>query len=186
MGVIAATQRPTMSAELRRAKNRMSDAWTSAVQASYANMKPYVDVPYTMSLWSGSISNAYKDQWLVCERHPDGGWDWLEIRRKYNSVKDTIAVLSVDDRLSCLALFHTSRDRVLVRFLEGDPRGDCQLVGIRVTLMLDLAFTFGQRYGCKEVQLVPVNLALEKLYNDRYGFELVTHKGGDRYMRRGF
>lgn len=175
-----------MNAELRRSKDRMNEVWTSAVQASYANMKPYVDVPYRMILWSGSVSNAYKDQWLDRERHPDGGWDWLEVRRKYNGVKDTIVALYVQDRLSCLALFHTSHDRVLVRFLEGDARGDCQLVGFRATLMLDLAFTLGQRYGCKEVRLEPVNMALEALYKNTYGFELVTSSKGDRYMRKGF
>lgn len=175
----------TMSTERRKAKDRMNKVWVSAVQASYANMKPFVDVPYTMSLWSGSISSVYIEQWHEHDRHPDGGWDWIDVRRRYNGVKDTIVALRTGDRLSCLALYHTSRERVLVRFLEGSPERDCQLAGVRATLMLDLAFTLGQRYGCKEVQLEPVNLALEALYRDVYGFESINPRKGERYMRKG-
>lgn len=159
-----------MGSEIRKARDRATAAWTDAVQASYENVAPHIGVEYMFRQWSGSVSKVYTDQWLGCDRHEDSGWDWHEIARRHRSPKEqTVALLSYD-KLCALAHFTASRKRVLVRFLEGNPRPDCHMKGCRALLMLDLATTYGQRLGNSEIHLQPVNPTLAELYRSRFGF----------------
>jgi len=174
-----------MNAELKKAKDRAAQAWSDSVLAAGKNMAPFISVEYSIVQWSNSVSELYRDQWCGEERHSDAGWDWEEIYRRYKSrPKNCLAAMICDGRLSCLALFTATRQTVSVAFLEGDPREDCKMKPFRATIMLDLAATYGQRLGCNEIRLEPVNDRLTKLYEDDYGFERVTPKKGETYVRR--
>ena len=159
-----------MNAELLRSRRHVDQAWQEAVAASYGNMSPHIGRDYVVKLWSRSVEEQFRSQWCDAERHGDAGWDWHEIRRNYRGHKDVIVALEANDQLCALALFVLSRQRVLVRFLEGDPRPECYMKGSRALVMLDLAATLGQRYGCKEIHLQPVNDDLKMLYKETYGF----------------
>lgn len=174
-----------MNAELAKAKRRVEQAWQEAVKASYDNMSPYIDHDYTLRLWSRSVEEQFRSQWCSVERHDDAGWNWSEVRRNYRGPKDVIVALEAEDQLCALALFRLTRDRVLVRFLEGDPRAGCNMKGSRALVMLDLAATLGQRYGCKEIHLQPVNDDLKMLYVETYGFEEGKDGSCEPILKRG-
>jgi hypothetical protein len=175
-----------MNAELRKAKDRADAAWSDAMVTSAENMAEYIPETYSIALWSRSVREMYQGQWCQVSRHPDGGWDWDEVSRLYKTApKDRIIALKSQDRLCCLALVCATRERVLLRLLEGDPRGDCHMRGKRATIMLDLVATYGQRLGCGEIHLEPVNEDLRTLYEDVYGFERVITRKGETYMKKG-
>lgn len=126
----------------------------------------------------------YEKQWVGQARHPDAGWDWPRIGRLYDEPKDQILAVITDDRLAALGLVSASHARVIVRFLEGDPRDDCPLRGARAAIVLDAAATYGQRLGCREIHLEPVNASLSELYCGIYGFVEVPGKRGVEYLKR--
>lgn len=57
--------------------------------------------------------------------------------------------------------------------------------GRRAIVMLDLAATYGQRLGCEEIHLEPVNDKLKSLYCGTFGFEEVLSRDGSKYLKRG-
>lgn len=173
-----------LSSEVARAKARAVDAWAEAVQHSYKNMRPHLQEQYSFRQYSNSVKQDYIDQWVAEERHQDAGWDWIEVARRHRDVKDVVAALYVEDRLSALALFRASKSRVLVRFLEGDPRPDCHMKGSRALLMLDLAATYGQRLGVRELHLQPVNEGLAELYRSKFGFTDDKDGSGQPILKR--
>lgn len=155
------------------------------MQSSYKNMMPHIKAKYTFRLWSRSVEEDFISQWVNEDRHSDGGWDWAEIARRHREVKDKVVALYVNERLSALSLIKMSSSRVLVRFLEGDPRPDCHIKGSRALLMLDLAATYGQRLGRKEIHLQPLNGDLAELYRSKFGFVDGTDGSGEPVLKRG-
>lgn len=174
-----------MGSELARAKARAADAWTEAVQQSYKNVSGHIGHDYTFMTWSRSVEEQYINQWGKESRHLDAGWDWIEIVRRNRGFKDrTVALYCCGDRLSALSHFRVSKSRVLVGFLEGDPRPDCHIKGRRALLMLDLAATYGQRMGRSELHLQPVNEELAELYRSVYGFYDGKDGHGEPVLKR--
>lgn len=173
-----------LSTEVARAKARAIDAWTESVQRSYANMRPFMKVIYSFKIWSNSVRKDYEDQWLKEPRHNDAGWDWVAISEHHKEIKDVTVALYVEGALCALALFRASKSRVLVRFLEGDPRPDCHIKGSRALLMLDLAATYGQRLGRSELHLQPVNEDLAEHYRSRFGFTDGKDGNGQPVLKR--
>ena len=159
-----------MNAELRKAKEHVNQAVQDAVNASYENLSSHISQDYTLRRFSRSVEMLYNEQWCGEERHPDGGWDWIEVSRRYRGPKDILMALESEGRLSALFLSTLSRERVLVRGLEGDPRLDCHMKGVRALVSLDFAVTLGQRHGCKEIHLEPINGDLNALYIGKFGF----------------
>ncbi|WP_157968894.1 hypothetical protein [Tropicimonas sp. IMCC34011] len=161
-----------MNSELRRVRDRTEAAWQEAVNAFGKNVISFHERPVAVRLWSRTIEEAYRSQWLTATRSDDAGWEWPEISNRYrNEPKARQFAIMADDRLAALCFLLASRQRVLVRFLEGDPRQDCPLRGKRALLALDLAATYGQRLGCHEIHLEPVNEPLAELYRGRFGFK---------------
>ncbi|WP_152455698.1 hypothetical protein [Roseivivax sp. THAF40] len=173
-----------MGSEVAKAKKRAESAFSEAVQQSYHNMAGVIPVDYTFRLWSRSIFEIYVEQWLTQLRSADAGWDWLDVSRRHKENKDVVVALFSRNRLSALCLIRASRARVLVRLLEGDPRPDCHMKGSRALLLLDLAATYGQRLGCGELHLQPVNDALAELYKTRFGFVDAVDGSGEPILKR--
>lgn len=169
--------------EFERAKDRDNQAWTEAAVASSNNIKDFVGLNYSVSIWSNAIRHAYAQQWCSHPRRCD--FDWNEISRRFTPPKERVFAVSVEDRLAALGAITASKVRVKVNFLEGDPRADCPLQGRRALVVLDLAATYGQRLGCEEIHLVPVNDTVRTLYCGTYGFEEVFSKGRLDYLKRG-
>lgn len=173
-----------MGSEIRQAEARARAAWIEAVQASYENASGYVGFDYTFREWSRSVHEMYTDQWFGHDRHKDGGWDWPEISRRHRAIKDRTVALISEDRLSALAQIRVTKSRILVGFLEGDPRPDCHIKGMRALLMLDLASTYGQRLGKGEIHLKPLNGDLAELYRTKMGFVDGRDGSGDQVLKR--
>lgn len=175
-----------MSSELRRAKERARVALNEAALKTTANLRHFIPEEFGLRVWSRSIEDTFRAQWCSVERHSVcQAWDWGEIARRNNDPKDYVMALMSGERLSALFLVRASAERVKVEYLEGDPRPECPLVGVRVAIALDFAAAYGQRLGCTEIHLHPVNEALEGLYCDGYGFEKVaSRKGAQPYLKR--
>jgi hypothetical protein len=78
-----------------------------------------------------------------------------------------------DDRLAALALICAKGDCVSLEFVEGDPRLDCPLKGLRLIAVLDVATRYGQLLGKPCLRVMPANPALIALYERGYGFRPV-------------
>jgi len=76
-----------------------------------------------------------------------------------------------EDRLSAIALALTTSQSVVLRFVEGDPRTDCPLVGKRALIALEACARYAQGRGKVELRVHPVNSHVEALYTGVYGFE---------------
>lgn len=168
--------------ELERAKAHDDQAWTDATLQSAQNLRNYIKQPYSVAMWSRAIRHAFEDQWCPMPRQTS--WDWTEIGRRYTPPKDRVVALRCGDRLAALSVILARRSWVKVHFLEGDPREDCPMRGQRAIVMLDLAATYGQRLGCEEIHIEPVNNTLQSLYCGTFGFEEVLIKGRVEYLRR--
>jgi len=112
-------------------------------------------------------------------------WDWEEIFRGHRDPdRLELVIWTVGDRLSGLGLVLTSGRAVELRFLEGDPRPDCPLKGRRIAVALEAAARYAQARGKLEIRLQPLNASLGCLYCKAYGFEEVTPKGAQSYLRK--
>ena len=173
-----------MSRELQRIRDRNLQFRAEAVGAAIKQLSQYAPAPFTVSDWSRSAEEAYSEQWCKVPRHPDGGWDWPEMRRRYRAPDDQFLVIRSGERLSALGLVTVANASVKLAFLEGDPRSDCPLRRFRTVLALDIAAFYGQRLGRKELRLEPVNSTVKALYVDRYGFEEVAPARGTPYLKK--
>lgn len=155
------------------------------MRAATAAFTPYAPVPFSISDWSRAVEEAYRLQWCSVARHPDGGWDWPEIKRRFHAPSDQILAIRCGERLSALGLITASKTTVKLAFLEGDPRRECPLKGLRAMIALEVAAMFGQRMGRAEIRLDPVNPDLKELYcGPDYGFEEVSPRKGEPYLRK--
>jgi hypothetical protein len=168
--------------EFERAKARDDQAWTDAALQSAQNLRGIIRQPYSVAMWSRATRQAFEDQWCPVPRQTM--WDWTEIGSKYTPPKERVVALRSGDRLTALSAIVARRAWVRVHFLEGDPRDDCPMRGLRAIVMLDLAATYGQRLGCEEIHIEPVNDTLKSLYCGTFGFEEVLNKGRVDYLRR--
>jgi hypothetical protein len=173
-----------MNAELRKARDRQLKHRTEAISAVYESLKAHFTDAYKIVDWSRAIEEKYSAQWGGCERHPDGGWNWPEIRRRFNAPRDQVVAVLCGDRLSALSLVKSNHTWVEVAFLEGDPRADCPLKAKRAVIVLEFAAMYGQSLGVNELRLHPVNSSLEDLYVKGYGFKKVGPPKDKPYLKR--
>lgn len=127
--------------------------------------------------WTVKARQAYADQWCGggVKPHPDADWDWEEIfkgHKEYDRLD--LAVWGAGDRLSVLGLGLVKSDAVEVRFVAGDPRPGCPLIGHRALIVLECAQAYAQLRGKHELRVQPVNERLEELYTTKFGFTLAT------------
>lgn len=138
---------------------------------------------FNLSGWGARAREAYLDQW---PRIAQKDWDWEEIfRRHADPDRLDIAIWGQNERLCGLAVGTTSSEALEIRFLEGDPRADCPLKGLRILIVLESAACYAQARGRRELRVRPKNEPLEALYRQTYGFVLETTRSGDRYYRKG-
>lgn len=139
-------------------------------------------IDVTLLRYSRRVDEAVADQWQ--ERQVE--WDWSEITRKYRGPKSfCVAMWSPGDRLSGVAMMTVSPEAVTVKFVEGDPRPDCPLIGRRALIALEVATNYAQQCGINEIRIHPVNVALARFYETVFGFELVKpHKEEPYYRKR--
>ncbi len=112
-------------------------------------------------------------------------WDWPQLFRRYNEIKRLdVAVWTPDDRLVMVALATVSKEALTLRYVEGDPRADCEFKGKRIPLALEVAVRYAQMSGLAEIRIQPLNEALTQLYENEFGFTLVSTKGEVPYWCR--
>lgn len=163
-----------------------------AAQVHYEGLQNEATVAARTSLRAAGISldvmrfnrrafEALTDQWR--DRRVD--WDWHEICRKNRGPKSyCIAIWADADCLAGLSLMTVSGEAVTVRYLEGDPRPDCPIKGLRALVALEVATNYAQICGLYEVRIQPLNEALASLYENVYGFELVKRTKECPYYRK--
>jgi hypothetical protein len=96
----------------------------------------------------------------------------------------SLAIWVGEDRLSGLGFVMPDSRAVTVKFLEGDPRPDCPLVGRRALIALEASALYAQGIGRRRIRVEPANATLAALYRDRYGFALESPKGAPAYYVR--
>ncbi|UMY19094.1 hypothetical protein MMB17_07290 [Methylobacterium organophilum] len=167
------------------AKAKWLDRQEEARRRAGTNVEAFVGRPLNLGAWSGRTLQAYEEQWLAEQRHNDAGWDWPEIIRRYRNEPDAMSIAMWSEaRLSGLALATTSAEAVTVKFLEGDPRPDCPLRGLRALIAVEAAMMYGQGIGRREVRVEPVNDTLATMYCDMLGFALAKPPRGAAYYVR--
>lgn len=154
-----------------------------AYRASESELIPILGVSFTIHEYSRRALEAIKDQWEPNGRSPETAWDWHELVRHYRKDPDllTMAVWS-GDRLAALGLATTSSECVNFRYLEGDPRKDCPLIGRRALIALETCSGYAQARGKTELRVSPLNESLERLYIDKYGFSVSRPKKAEPFL----
>jgi hypothetical protein len=146
-------------------------------------LAPVIGVNFSLGTWGNRAQAAYAEQWL--QRHPDAGWDWAEVFKRYNDPdRLEMVIWGPEERLSGIGLAVTTGQAVNVRFIEGDPRPECPLVGRRIPIFLECAANYAQLRGKVELRIQPVNDTLAALYTEVYDFTLETPAHGAAYYKR--
>jgi len=91
------------------------------------DLAPVVGLTFTLSEISQRAFLAVQKQWDPNGRSEETGWwDWQKILRAYLNELDRLELaIWAGERLCALGLATTGGNSVTLRFLEGDPRGDC-------------------------------------------------------------
>lgn len=148
------------------------------------SIEAHLGLSIHISGWTRKARDAYAEQWPAGAQH-DAQFDWEAI---FNAHRDhdrlDIAVWSPTDRLSALALGLLKSDAVEIRFVAGDPRQDCPLLGHRALIALECAQAYAQLMGRHELWAQPVNERLTELYTTKFGFTLATPRGRPAYYLR--
>ncbi|MCJ2068208.1 hypothetical protein MKK75_05185 [Methylobacterium sp. J-030] len=168
------------------AKQRYAVRQDEARRLASRNLQGPLGVTFHLTAWGERARHAYETQWLSAARHPDAGWDWPEIHRRNRNEPDalSLAIWVGDDRLCGLGFAVPSSRAVTLRFLEGDPRPDCPLIGRRALIALEASALYAQGIGRSQIRVEPANETLAALYRDRYGFALVSLEGAPAYYVR--
>lgn len=168
------------------AKQRYAARQDEARRLASHNLQGPLGLSFQLTAWGERARQAYETQWLPAVRHPDAGWDWPEIHRRNRNAPDalSIAIWIGEDRLCGLGFAVPSSSAVTLRFLEGDPRPDCPLIGRRALIALEASALYAQGIGRHQIRVEPANETLAALYRDRYGFALVNSEGAPAYYVR--
>lgn len=146
-------------------------------------LRPIIGAQFAIAEYSGRAWNAVKEQWDPNGREPDTAWDWPGLVRYHQKDPDLLTMaVWCDDRLSALGLATTSGQAVHIRYVEGDPRIDCPLLGSRALIALEACAGYAQGRGKTELRVSPLNDALKHLYMENYGFEVCKPKKADPYL----
>lgn len=138
--------------------------------------------------WTRKAMEAYSDQWLPygssCQGH--GEWDWPEIFRRHQSDFKTLdmVIWGPGDRLSGLALARVTNTAIVIDLIEGDPRSDCPLQGLRAAIILEASACYAQGVGRNKLRLTPVNDHVAAFYEKAFDFVQEKPKKGAPYHWR--
>jgi hypothetical protein len=167
-----------LSAELQKAKARYGALQDEARRVASLTMRDGYGMDVRIVGWSHRAQKAVADHWK--NRRVD--WDWPEIFRRNREPKTfDLAIWTPDDRLVALVLARMSTEAVTLALLEGDPNSDCPFRGRRALIALEACANYAQGAGVAELRIQPLNSALAAVYQDRYGFGVVTPKGQKPY-----
>jgi hypothetical protein len=171
---------------LAAAKARYTQAARDARQQATVNLRDVTTVPFELSEWSARSEVAFREQWPQDARNPDLAWNWSAIHQNLRSdpSKFDITIWTPENRLSGLAAATLKNTCVALDFLEGDPRQDCPLKGLRALIVLEAVQCYGLATGRTEIRIEPANEALAILYQEIYGFALATPRGDGAYYKR--
>jgi hypothetical protein len=135
---------------------------------------------FELSEWSGRTFSALGEQW------PSTQFDWEKVRNAYCREPDRFdAAIWAGDRLCGLFLATLAGESVTLRFVEGDPRRDCPLMGRRLLIALDAVVNYTQINGRYELRVEPINDKLIKLFETDFGFRAVKpHKGSPYWTKQ--
>lgn len=173
-----------MNIELKRARDRANQARQDVELAVYDSLKLHIGGNFSFTSWTNSVVDAYKSQWCNESRRQNGGWDWEAIGHDRRPPKDHILAVKIEERLSILSYLRVSRERIKVEIVEADPRSDCPLKGKRLAIVLEYAVMYGQRLGCNEIHIEPLNDGLKELYTGVYGFVEVKKRKSLEYLKK--
>jgi hypothetical protein len=174
----------TNLSELERARVHYGGLQENARLAAARSLR-HTGIDLRITTWSNKSERELAAQWPADLRGVD--WDWPEKMRRHTSPKDFKMVFwTPEDRLVGLSIATLSNDKYAVaRFIEGDPRPCCPYRGKRVLFALEAISNYVQGAGREEIRIHPLNAALASLYQDVYGFTLVTpHKQEPYYSKR--
>lgn len=148
--------RPSVSTELQRARERYSACREESYTLAASSLERQAGLEFRLTGWRYATREAYREQWVPCDRHPDGDFNWDEIFRRHrdpNRLDIAIWAGTEKKRLSALGLGLCTGESVLLRFLEGDPRSDCPLKKVRALIALEVASTYAQLMGRRELRV---------------------------------
>jgi hypothetical protein len=95
-----------------------------------------------------------------------------------------MVVWGPNERLCGLGLAVTTSKAVCIRFVAGDAREGCPLIGKRGLIILECSALYAQARGREELRVEPATSSLEALYSDIYGFERVEPNKASAYYRK--
>ncbi|RJG46637.1 hypothetical protein D3Y55_21870 [Mesorhizobium sp. DCY119] len=141
-------------------------------------MSEVLERKISITEWSGRV-------WYGMEDWGKPYFDWRDIDKRHKEPDRLELAIWSDDRLSALALALTTGQAIMLRFLEGDPRQDCPLRGMRIAIALETTANYAQARGKKEIRLQPIEDKLVDLYENVYGFVRESPRNGTAYYRKG-
>lgn len=143
-----------MSQFVAKARERYAQCRHEAFRSCEAELAPAIGVSFILSEYSGRALAAVQAQWEPYGRNVETAWDWHEIMRRHRDPdRLDMAIWSDNDRLCGLGLALTTGDAVAFRFLEGDPRDDCPLIGKRALIARDTCARYAQGRGRAELRV---------------------------------
>ena len=161
-----------------RAKQRYIQNRHDAYAKTTRDLGGVLGVDFSLVELSNRALEAIEKQWGKSH------FDWAAINRKYNDPSCAKFAIWVGERLAAICVADTTGQSVKVRYLEGDPRGDCPLKGRRILVALDAMANYAQLRGKVELVLEPINEKLIDLYESVYGFEVVRPKKDPAFCRK--
>jgi hypothetical protein len=163
-------------------KARYQAAQDAARRQAAITFAPIMGASFTITNTSRAAFEAVTKQWRgVRAPHAEGGWDWLEIHRRYRDMTAMGVAMWMEPRLCGMALIVAEGRAAKLAFIEGDPRQDCPLKGRRLLVGLECAANYAQKLGKPEIRVNPANEELRQLYESTYGFRLVNRRGSVPY-----
>jgi len=174
-----------VSHSVAAAKARYLQCQHEAFRSCERDLAKSIGYFFTLSEISQRALLAVQTHWEPSGRPAETSWDWKRVLQRYRNELDRFELAIWEgDRLCALGLATTGGNAVALRFLEGDPRGDCPLKGRRILIALDACARYAQRRGKAELRVQPINSALESLYVGTYGFRKRSPKGEQPYFCR--
>lgn len=155
---------------------------TRAIEARAAtqgSLCEVLGVDFTLTEISGRMREAMASQW------PEAKFDWPAILQKYRNDADRLDVaVWCEGRLAGVFFGTLTGEAFVLRWVEGDPRADCPLKGLRLLIALDVATNYTQRNGRHELRVEPINEKLINLFEQDYGFKAVKPRNGTPYWSK--
>jgi len=142
--------------------------------------------------WVEELDAETVEQWrstwlpLIENVPPNGGWDWGAVygRLRGSHEEFCIALKSGDGTLCGLCYLTLARKAVRFEAVEGNPDVNHPLKKSVLPIMLDVAFSFAQRLGKKEVRAIDPGPALTDIYLNTFEFELVKEPNGRTWCKK--